>query len=317
MTDDRKSKMPDDWDEAIDGEWDDEYASEEALAEGAEIELIVEYLNEHLDPERMEQVRKRLEEDDAFRDLAAPLLLTWSIPTHLERHPRPVGELERDWEEFVRRSGFPNHARKPHWREHPMWRRIRFPLLALLIFALAPYVVFGLSALVSRTPLREWYITRRDFAVVPHQEGWIPLGDSIFVQLAPDASLRAARELVRGIRHAHLDGTARVRGVALDSLAGEPRTTGLMLHTRGGVIAAGEGEYTVTARGDTTLVEVHRPSQRRFFYFVPLPTAVVVRSDTNASPFVLRELERGRLVRDRAPERLPALPTTPTLPARP
>ena len=38
-----------------------------------EIELVIDYLNGHLDPERLEAVRKRLEEDAAFRDLAAPL----------------------------------------------------------------------------------------------------------------------------------------------------------------------------------------------------------------------------------------------------
>lgn len=308
MTDDRKSKMPDDWDEAIDGEWDDEYASEEALAEGAEIELIVEYLNEHLDPERMEQVRKRLEEDDAFRDLAAPLLLTWSIPTHLERHPRPVGELERDWEEFVRRSGFPNHARKPHWREHPMWRRIRFPLIALLILGLAPYVIMGISALLAATPLREWYVARRDFAVVPHQAGWIPLGDSIHVQLAPDETLRAARESVDDVRHVLLDGTARFRVLALDSITTEPRRAGILVRTRGGVVDAGESEFTVTTHGDTTEVELLRPSRRRFMWFVPLPTAILVKRDTASDPLMLRELDRARLVRNRTPERFRAQP---------
>jgi hypothetical protein len=70
-----------------------------------EIELIIDYLNGHLDPERHEAVRKRLDEDEAFRIFAAPLLLTWSVPKHIERHPLPEGELERDWTEFKRRVG--------------------------------------------------------------------------------------------------------------------------------------------------------------------------------------------------------------------
>lgn len=76
-----------------------------------EVEQITSYLNGHLDPECAEAVRRRLEVDASFRDLAEPLLLMWSVPTHLERHPRPEGELEREWNEFVRRTGFP--ARPP------------------------------------------------------------------------------------------------------------------------------------------------------------------------------------------------------------
>ncbi|MCC7001734.1 MAG: hypothetical protein IT357_06235 [Gemmatimonadaceae bacterium] len=293
---DHMTPAPDDWADDLDDELPADLADR-----AADLELIVEALNGHLSPERVAEVTRRLDEDPAFREFAAPMLLTWSVPSYLERHPRPVGELENAWNEFAERAGITQPPVQKGWSKHPLWRRIRYPLVALL--------VVGISMLV-------WFNAPK-FDKVPYRTGWIPLGDSIFVELTADASLRTARELVRGVRHARLSGSARFRGVALDSLAGEPRTTGLLLHTRGGIVSAGEGEYTVTARGDTTLVEVHRPSQRRFFYFVPLPTAVVVKSDTNASPFVLRELERGRLVRDRAPERLPALPTTPTRPARP
>ncbi len=293
---DHMTPAPDDWADELDDDLPADLAER-----SADLELVIEALNGHLSPERVAEVTRRLDEDPAFREFAAPMLLTWSVPSYLERHPRPVGELEHAWNDFAERAGITQPPVRKGWSAHPFWRRIRYPLIALL--------AVGISMLV-------WF-NGPTFDKVPYRAGWIPLGDSIFVELAPDASLRTARELVRGVRHARLSGTARFRGVALDSLAGEPRTTGLLLHTRGGIVAAGEGEYTVTARGDTTLVEVHRPSQRRFFYFVPLPTAVVVKSDTNASPFVLRELERGRLVRDRAPERLPALPTTPTLPSRP
>jgi hypothetical protein len=292
----RKSMMPADWDEAIDGPWDDEYLSEQALAEGADIELIVEYLNKHLDPERTEQVRRRLEEDAAFRDLAAPLLLTWDIPKHLERHPRPPGELERHWDEFTRRAGFVHQKRKA--------RRRRLRLLGLMLFFL------GLTAFAARKPLRAWYVTQRDFAAVPHRTGWIPLGDSTFVQLTPDASLRAARESSAGGRALILEGSARFRVLPLDSATEEPRRAGLVIRTRAGIISTGEAEFRVTTRGDSADVEVYRPSVRRFFYFVPLPTAVHVRRDSITDPIMLRELDRALLVRGRHPERLPA-PTTP------
>jgi len=76
--------------------------------EEADIELIVSYLNGHLDAEQAEKVRRRLSEDREFFLFAEPLLITWSVPSYLERHPRPPGELEAAWAEFVRRTGFPN-----------------------------------------------------------------------------------------------------------------------------------------------------------------------------------------------------------------
>lgn len=68
-----------------------------------DLELITRMLNGQLDPARVEAVRRRLAEDAEFRDLAAPLLLTWSVPPHIERNPRPEGEWERDWARLQQR----------------------------------------------------------------------------------------------------------------------------------------------------------------------------------------------------------------------
>ncbi len=274
------------------------------LDEMDDIELITSALNGHLDPQRVEAVRRRLDEDPEFRELAAPLLLTWSVPKHLQRAPRPVGELEDSWNEFARRAGIGSERRPASWRRHPLWRRFRAPMIALLVLGLGAASVMGISAAVTRGPLHEWYVTRRDFALVPHRTGWIPLGDSIEVQFPPGASLRATRESVRSGRQVRLTGTARFRVLALDSITPEPRTSGLVVHTRGGVVTAGEAEFTVTTRGDTTEVEVHRPSRRRFMWFVALPTGLQVRRDTTADPLTLRELDRARLVRGQTPVRL-------------
>lgn len=35
--------------------------------------------------------------------VAAPLLIMWSLPNHYERLPRPEGEAERDWERLQQR----------------------------------------------------------------------------------------------------------------------------------------------------------------------------------------------------------------------
>jgi hypothetical protein len=74
-----------------------------ALDGGDDVELITRMLNGQLDPVRVAAVRKRLEEDAAFRELAAPLLLLWSLPKHHERFPRPAGEAERDLERLQQR----------------------------------------------------------------------------------------------------------------------------------------------------------------------------------------------------------------------
>lgn len=259
-----------------------------------DLELITSALNGHLDPARVEQVRRRLDEDPEFREFAAPMLLTWSVPKHLERHPRPAGELERHWDAFTRRAQFVHQRRKT--RRRNLW------LLGAVLLVLA-----AVGQLLS-APLRDWYVTRRDFAVVPPSTGWTPLGDSVFVQLAPDARLRAERSPAGDVRRILLRGTATFRILATDSATPEPRRSGLMIRTRGGVVHAGESEFTVTTAGDTTLVEVLRPARRRFYYFAPLPTAVRVRRDSTTDPLTLRELERARLVRGSAPQRIAGEP---------
>ena len=40
-------------------------------------------------------------------------LITWSVPPHLKSEPRPIGELERDWDEFARRAGIGRYRRTP------------------------------------------------------------------------------------------------------------------------------------------------------------------------------------------------------------
>jgi hypothetical protein len=293
-----KLKMPADWDEALDGEWDDEMASPEAIAEGANIQLIVEYLNKRLEPEKMEAVRKRLVDDEAFAKLAEPIIYIWSIPTHLERHPRPAGELERHWDEFTKRAGFAHQRRKT--------RRRRLWLLGLVLF------VVGASGFAFRRPFTEWFVTQRDYDVVAldGRDGWIPLKDSLFIDPAPGASLRVRREPVEERLHVILDGEARFLVARRDTTGPTLFHRGIVLHTRAGTASTHEAEFTVTSRSDSTIVEVHRPSKRTYFWFIPYETSVELRhehSDPEA-PLKLGERERGRLVRgkDEHPIKLPS-----------
>lgn len=140
---------PDDWDEELDGEWDGNFDP----AEGEEIELIISYLNGHLDPAAAAAVKRRLEEDEKFYELAWPLLLTWSIPKHIERHPRPPGEFERDWEEFKRRSGYPNRSPQPPQPPQPppsRWQRVRSWLYQrMLAVVVVGAVLFSMGLALS------------------------------------------------------------------------------------------------------------------------------------------------------------------------
>lgn len=266
--------------------------TEAPLDDMDDLELITNALNGRLDPARVEEVRRRLDEDPAFREFAAPMLLTWSVPKHLERHPRPQGELERHWDEFQRRT---QAARQR--------RTIRRRHLWLLTFAL---IALGAAGSVLGRPVRDWYVTRRDFAAVAPAADWIPLGDSVFVRLAADARLRAERRPAGDARRLLLEGTATFRVLAIDSATVEPRRSGVVVETRGGIVTAGESEFTVATTAETTLVEVLRPARRRFLAFLPLPTGIAVRRDAAADPITLQELERARLVRGDTPERLPS-----------
>ena len=78
-----------------------------------DVELIVTYLQDRLPADRAEAVKRRLTEDAEFREFAAPLLLVWSVPPRWKRKPRPEGETERAWAEFVKRTGFPERRPEP------------------------------------------------------------------------------------------------------------------------------------------------------------------------------------------------------------
>lgn len=141
---------PDDWDEELDGKWDGNFDP----VEEQEIELITDYLNGHLDPAATEAVKRRLEEDQSFYELAWPLLLAWSVPRHIERYPLPPGELQAHWEEFKRRTGFPNVSPRPPEPPQPpqpppsRWHRVRHWLYRRVLVFLMVGAMMLLAGLV-------------------------------------------------------------------------------------------------------------------------------------------------------------------------
>lgn len=259
-----------------------------------DLEQITSYLNGHLDPERLEAVRRRLEEDATFRDLAAPLLLTWSVPTHLQRNPRPEGEWERDWEEFTKRAGFQQEppAPKPPARGRRSWRYWG------KLFG-AGLIVYALLATFQK-PIVE----QREYSLVPYDTGWISLNDGIEVQLSPGAALQADHRRMDSDRHFLLDGGARFRVLPYDSTAPTNFATRLRIDTRAGYVLAGESDFTIRATADTTVVLVHplapRPGLPMSLYRVHATTEI----GNFFAHLPMRANEGGRLVAGQDPQRI-------------
>jgi hypothetical protein len=289
MTDHLQPK-PDDWDEEIDGPWDGDFDP----ADADDIELITSYLNRQLDPERTEEVRRRLEEDAEFRYLAEPLLLAWSVPKHLERFPRPEGERERAFEEFKRRTGFPNRP-PPEPPPPPKPKRRWGRWLALVVVVIAGYGILA----ATQQPI----VGEREYSEVPFDTGWISLNDGIEVRLSPGGSLRVDHRLLDGMRHVLLEGAARFRVSTFDSASPVLRGNALLVDTRAGRVTAGESDFNVTARGDTTLVHVLPLGARRLLQPELLTVTASIALDNGTTHLPLREHDGARLVTGQDPQR--------------
>ncbi|HYC52788.1 MAG TPA: sigma-70 family RNA polymerase sigma factor [Gemmatimonadaceae bacterium] len=84
------------------------YESQEAIIEregNPESALISDYIIGELSTERATEVARRLEEDDAFREIAEPLLMAWSLAPRSQ--PVTSDELARSWDDVRRRAGVP------------------------------------------------------------------------------------------------------------------------------------------------------------------------------------------------------------------
>ncbi len=270
-----------------------------------DLTVVAEFLNRQLDPERMEIVRRRLEEDPAFRELAAPLLYAWSVPPNWESDKLPPGEIEQRWEEFTRQAGFIHQKRKARRR----WLRV----MVFAAFGL------GLVALAQADRLRAWYVDHRDYMeyVWKDPADWMPLRNGALVKPEPGARIRLRRYDIESVlsgtsrdgqRGAPLErlklwGTVHVRAVPFVSADGMgPIAQPVSVTTRACVVVALRAEFTVSARGDTTDVEVHVPTTAEPAAFVRAPTSVMIGRPADAGqpekidPVTVREGRRARCI---------------------
>lgn len=262
--------------------------------EDENLRLLTEYLNHQLDPERVAIVRQRLEEDQAFREWAAPLLLAWSVPAHHESHPVPQGEIEKRWDEFTKRAGFVHQRRKA--------RRRRLIITALVVVAL------GIAGLAFRGRVTAWYQDYRNFRTLPFSADWTSIGTGMQVRQHAGAALRVRRTPQQGMVVARLRGSADFR-LTPQYKAGEvlPQVTPLTVMTKGCAVSSSAGEFSVATRGDTTEVAVRVPATRVQLGFLALPTTVTLMRPGESDTRTVREQERGQCVagRDLTPEEQP------------
>jgi hypothetical protein len=265
----------------------------EAEMQNPDLLLITDYLIGELDPEQVAAVRRRLEVDAAFREYCAPILLAWSIPARHVRHPMPRAELARHWDDFTKRAGFAHQRRKARRR---LWRVMWVAILAL-----------GVTGYAVRDRILDAWVQARDYQRVPADTGWSKLLGGGEVRVAEGTRLLAAKRLTENqVMNVMLWGSAHFRTGTADTVSVIPKMRPIAVLTRGGWILAGEGEFIVTTRGDTTDVEVPRPAHHNFIGFIPVPTMVflnAVPSDPNS--LTVKEGQRARMVRGGTPVILP------------
>jgi hypothetical protein len=252
MSADMSADITDDMSDLL-GESDDGWSEPGDQADDPDIELITDYLTNQASPEQVTEYERRLEEDDAFRELAAPLIVAWSVPPLWKREPMPRSELVRSWDEFTKRAGF------VHQREKARRRRRRWMYgLALVLVALVgiPVANIFLSSYL-RSPSAE---TSSVYVPVADSGGWMSIG-AARVRLDPGARLlrvksrQPARVEPDAVRLEH--GTARF--VYRQPLPPRPPLP-FTVFTKGAILTTNNGEFRVDVRGDTTEAEVFRLS---------------------------------------------------------
>jgi ferric-dicitrate binding protein FerR (iron transport regulator) len=274
--------------------------------EMADVELVTRFLNRQLDPDEDARVRARIENDAAFREFAAPLIIAWSVPPRSERQPRPAGEKERMWDEFTRRAGFVHQRRAA--RKRKLW------MLGIVVLAVA------LSSFAFRDAIRDRYVALTKYQPVADSGREIRLHDSAFVTLKAGARLRSSRKPVNPNAYGVLlagSGRFRVEQMKMDN--GLPR--GLIVQAGDAVVASGGAVFDVATRGDTTFVQVidrqldwGRASG--FGVSIVAPEAVLLANKIpTADQLVLKSGELGRVVRGHKPELLRRAPITELPPA--
>lgn len=268
-----------------------------------DLDLIIAFVQERLDPARVALVRQRLEDDPDFLHMATPFVMAATIPRRHEVEPAPRGEMERHWDEFTRRAGFIHQKRKARRR----W------LLALGIVA-----ALAATAWLAREPVARWREERRNYVAVGRAGEWVTVAKNVDVRLASGARLLLERPELRApvdievpYDLVKLTGTAefRIAQTLLGQSADPVRM--FVVSTDAATIGALNGSFTVRTAGDTTWVDAHAleggagdAAEQPTVVFVGAPSDAPAGFDYDGGVQVGAG-QRARTVRGAGPEILP------------
>lgn len=285
--------------------------NETDLGTDPDIALITGYLMGTLDVAEAEAVRLRMEEDEAFRALAQPLVAIWKVPPRWVRNPMPREQLERAWDEFTKRAGFQHQRRAARRRRWTIAGIVTGVLLAVAA-VLYPF----------REQLALRYLLWTQFETARDSAGVVTLRDSSRFQLAPGATLQVHEGVARGDpqRMVYLTGAAGIYVAPLGGrvLTNIPPSDRFMVITKAGVLVTRHARFAVTMTGDTASVEVGVSGKvnaeglpydaadlPNYPYKVELVRPNIPNALAQGGVVSLREGERGRIYRNGNPSRLP------------
>src|SRR5262245_60737384 len=101
---------------------------DEEAVNDRDLGLITDFLANELDPAQVADVRRRLEEEPAFRDFAAPIVAAWNVAPRWRREPTESTEIVRSWDRFTKLARFTHQRRKRGWWK---WTLLIFVVLML------------------------------------------------------------------------------------------------------------------------------------------------------------------------------------------
>ena len=256
-----------------------------------DLQLITDYLMNALDPDQLAVVQRRLEEDPAFRDFAAPILAYWDA-VRQPLPPRSRSEIEAGWQRIQRRAEVIKEERtRRRWLWIGATLTTLFVALVVAIIAFAKRPVAGVPA-----PQPAMADTSSLYRVIADSGHVMTVANGVKVKLDPGATLRVPRSNVAGTLT--LAGTATF--VTPDGDAGNARA--MKIETQSAVIdAVGEVRLTVVARGDTTSVFVSAAPSPSISATPPLVILTAAEKQNRVHGISLKIGEGGRIIRGRNP----------------
>lgn len=284
----------------------------EAL-KNTDLDLITDFLANELDPGQVAEVRRRLEEDSAFRDFAAPIVAAWNVKPLWQREPLARAEVEKAWAKFTKKAGF-KHQRRRRW--------MRWVVMVAFII-LSPFLaIFGYSMFLAgqllRDSMREASGTMA-IVDIPDTTQLTTLPNGAKVWLDSGATLRPiGRVDDSGPQYrVALDGRA-IFLMHVDSAVGPVAAQGVAVETSAGVVLPAARAVEVDARADTTDVRVVgiRQDTRSWIMRAQMAGLLPAEAPLGATIVMVMRGERGRMIRGSKAQKFAVEPETTTVSPR-